>query len=251
MTSETTNAGPAASDADGGKGDLDARTAGLVPVGAIVAWHKSFSNTPSLPSEFMECNGQQVTDAGSVYYGQTLPDLNGDERFLRGSSSSGTEQSGATARPSTAFQTGYQDASHTHSHDHGSVVSGTQSAGHTHAHTHGNVVSGSQSASHDHLQRLGYTFDDNGPYFDYYHQKSDDLGTAGHCTDVERQDHTHTTYIGAKTSGSQSASHTHAVDLPSCISGSQSASHRHTIDGGGDAETRPVNLSVVWIMRVK
>jgi len=67
---------------------------GLVPVGAIVAWHKTFTNTPALPSEFVECNGQTLSDTGSVYNTQTIPNLNaassGTHRFLRGSTTSGS-----------------------------------------------------------------------------------------------------------------------------------------------------------------
>jgi len=65
---------------------------GIVPIGSIIAWHKSFTNTPSLPDGWVECNGQVLSDADSVYNGQTIPDLNGDGRFLRGSSTSGTLQ---------------------------------------------------------------------------------------------------------------------------------------------------------------
>lgn len=65
---------------------------GFMPVGSIVAWHKSFTNTPALPAGWMECNGQAVSDASSPYNGQTLPNLNGEARFLRGSSTSGVTQ---------------------------------------------------------------------------------------------------------------------------------------------------------------
>lgn len=61
------------------------------PVGTILAWHKAFANTPSLTDNWVECNGQVLSDADSVYDGQTIPDLNGDERFLRGNAISGTE----------------------------------------------------------------------------------------------------------------------------------------------------------------
>jgi hypothetical protein len=64
-------------------------SSGIVPIGAIIAWHKSFSNTPSLPSEFVECNGQTLSDAESVYNGQIIPNLNAS-RFLRGATTSGT-----------------------------------------------------------------------------------------------------------------------------------------------------------------
>jgi hypothetical protein len=69
-------------------------TIGLVPVGAILAWHKTLSNTPALPSEFVECNGGNLSDPGSVYNGQPIPNLNGyggggANSFLRGQTASG------------------------------------------------------------------------------------------------------------------------------------------------------------------
>lgn len=74
---------------------------GMVPVGSIIAWHKTFTNTPSLPANFLECNGQTVSDAESPYDGQVIPDLNdatnrstsitsGGGVFLRGGDTSGT-----------------------------------------------------------------------------------------------------------------------------------------------------------------
>jgi len=62
------------------------------PIGSIIAWHKSLSGVPSLPGNWAECNGQTISDSDSPLDGVTLPDLNGDKRFLRGGSSSGTEQ---------------------------------------------------------------------------------------------------------------------------------------------------------------
>lgn len=63
-----------------------------IPIGGIIAWHKTFTNTPALPSDYVECSGQTLSDAESVYDGQVIPDLNaasGTERFLRGQSTSG------------------------------------------------------------------------------------------------------------------------------------------------------------------
>lgn len=65
-------------------------TVGVVPVGGVVAWLKSFPNTPSLLGNFVECNGQVLTDANSPFNGQTIPNLNGEHRFLRGATTSGT-----------------------------------------------------------------------------------------------------------------------------------------------------------------
>jgi hypothetical protein len=64
---------------------------GIVPVGGVIAWLKSFTNTPSLPDGYVECNGQVLSDSDSVYNGQTIPDLNSGtyHRFLRGAATSG------------------------------------------------------------------------------------------------------------------------------------------------------------------
>lgn len=56
----------------------------VVPIGAIIAWHKDFANTPDLPDHFVECNGQTLDDTDSPFHGQTIPDINGDGRFIKG-----------------------------------------------------------------------------------------------------------------------------------------------------------------------
>lgn len=65
------------------------------PIGSIVAWHKNLAGTPVLDTNWVECNGQTLVDSDSVYDGVVIPDLNGDGRFLRGSSTSGTEEAEA------------------------------------------------------------------------------------------------------------------------------------------------------------
>ena len=60
------------------------------PVGAVVAWLKSYANTPTnLPSGWVECNGQTLNDTDSVYNGQTIPNMNGSSRVLKGGATSG------------------------------------------------------------------------------------------------------------------------------------------------------------------
>jgi hypothetical protein len=81
---------------------------GAIPIGGVAAWLKSMANTPALPAEFVECNGQVLNDPLSPYNGATIPDLNGEARFLVGSSTSGT--TGGTVG---------------HSHTYNSSVSGT------------------------------------------------------------------------------------------------------------------------------
>ncbi len=64
-----------------------------VAVGSAVAWLKSFPNVPPIPDGWVECNGQVLDDPNSSLNGETIPDLNGEagtQRFLRGSTSSGT-----------------------------------------------------------------------------------------------------------------------------------------------------------------
>lgn len=61
----------------------------IAPIGTILPWLKSYTNTPqTLPTGWVECDGSVVSDADSVYDGQNLPDLNGGE-FIRGSTTSG------------------------------------------------------------------------------------------------------------------------------------------------------------------
>lgn len=68
----------------------------IAPIGSIIAWHKSFTGVPTLPANWVECDGSAISDSESPLNGQTVPDLNGDARFLRGASTSGTTQSHST-----------------------------------------------------------------------------------------------------------------------------------------------------------
>lgn len=67
-----------------------------VPVGVILPWHKSMSNVPALPPQWVECNGQTINDVQSPMNGQTLPNLNGQVYaggrgyYLRGGATSGS-----------------------------------------------------------------------------------------------------------------------------------------------------------------
>lgn len=83
---------------------------GAVPIGGISSWLKNMAGVPALPAEWVECNGQTLSDANSPLNGQVIPDLNGDNRFLRGNSSSG-----GTGGSSTHSLTTAELASHTHS----------------------------------------------------------------------------------------------------------------------------------------
>jgi len=71
-----------------------AGAAGLsIAIGGVYAWMKNLPGVPALGSEFVECNGQVLNDAGSPLDGVALPNLNGASggarRFLRGAMTSG------------------------------------------------------------------------------------------------------------------------------------------------------------------
>ena len=95
----------------------------MPPIGAVLPWLKSFTGVPAtLPTGWVECNGQVLSDADSPLNGQTIPNLNGSgggtKRFLRGSTTSGT-----TAGEDTT-------AAHTHSLSWGSNNATTGAARH-------------------------------------------------------------------------------------------------------------------------
>lgn len=69
----------------------------VCPIGSIVSWLKTFTNTPSLPDGWVECDGATLSDSDSPYNGQVIPDLNGGNRFLRGNATSGGTGGSETA----------------------------------------------------------------------------------------------------------------------------------------------------------
>lgn len=60
------------------------------PIKTILPWAKSLGVAISLPDGWHECDGSVVSDADSPLNGVTLPNLNSVQRFLRGSTTSGT-----------------------------------------------------------------------------------------------------------------------------------------------------------------
>lgn len=88
----------------------------LAPIGSVMAWLKSYPNTPSLPAGWVECEGQVLSDADSIYNGQTIPDLDGGE-FLRGwITSSGTGGSDTMAHTHTGTASGTTGTGTAHNH---------------------------------------------------------------------------------------------------------------------------------------
>jgi hypothetical protein len=64
-----------------------------LPIGSIISFHSSFAGAGTLPINYLECNGQTISDSQSPMNGVTLPNLNGttddNKMFLRGSATSG------------------------------------------------------------------------------------------------------------------------------------------------------------------
>lgn len=69
---------------------------GICPIGTILPWAKTLSGTPALPNGWKECDGSTVSDSSSVYNGVAVPNLNGNNNFLRGNSTSGGTGGAAT-----------------------------------------------------------------------------------------------------------------------------------------------------------
>ena len=63
---------------------------GQVPIAGIIPWDKSLSPAPTLPSNFKECDGSTISEPLSAYNGQSIRNLNGVQRMIRGASTSGT-----------------------------------------------------------------------------------------------------------------------------------------------------------------
>ncbi|MBN1410754.1 MAG: hypothetical protein JW969_07900 [Spirochaetales bacterium] len=189
---------------------------GQVPVGTILAWHKSLNPSITLPDDWVECDGRTITDPDSPLEGYAIPNLNGFGYFLRGATSSGTLQ---------------QDAIASHAHGSGSLAGNTNSAG---DHIHPYSASGTTDVSGSHSHGMQYFMSGSG--------SSGPLagGNAGATTinTYISGNHTHTFSISGTTSAA--GGHTHSVSVTSGITGST-----------GDSETRPKNMGVVWIIKIK
>ncbi len=71
---------------------INASNSIVAPIGSIIPWHKSLNLSITLPEQWVECNGQTISDTDSPFNGQAIPDLNGEGRFLRGGTTSGEYQ---------------------------------------------------------------------------------------------------------------------------------------------------------------
>jgi len=73
----------------------------IIPIGAVFAWDKTLTGTPALPDGIVECNGQTISDSDSLYDGVTIRNLNSENRFIQGDTTSGTT-GGATSKTTSS-----------------------------------------------------------------------------------------------------------------------------------------------------
>lgn len=59
------------------------------PISSIMPWDKTATNCPALSAHWVQANGQVLSDTESPLNGNTIPNLNGNNNFLRGNSTSG------------------------------------------------------------------------------------------------------------------------------------------------------------------
>lgn len=133
----------------------------IVPIGGILPWAKSISGIPALPSQFVECNGQTLSDADSPINGEVIPDYNGftgTPNYLRG----GGNSDGSTAVASSGASDGGTEQ-HQHSGNTGNAsddftnktTTGTPSMDqHTHPFTTGNTATLPTYASICYIMRI-------------------------------------------------------------------------------------------------
>lgn len=139
----------------------------------------------------------------------------------------GLEQTQATALPSISFST---DVAGNHNHSTDPVAVNTSNSG---SHTHSNNATGT-AGNYGLIRRSTSGQNATASAFD--------TGGSGNEADLISTVNGLTINLNGE--------HTHTVDMPATTS-SSNGNHTHVINGGGDAETRPINSSVVWCLKVK
>jgi hypothetical protein len=194
-----------------------------VLVGGITTWDKTLmaSVGVTLPSNWVECNGQTLSDSQSILNGKVIPNLNvgnGTGRYLRGTT-------GATGATQTD-----QNKTHTHtgpSHTHGiSITSGNESVTHNHTQAvHGHSLkSGANSGTDAYFPVSGLFIQASTTYETF----SSPVTTA------------------QPEIGNASVTHTHSISGTSNSAGA-GATGNGTADG---SEVRPLTMTMCYIMRI-
>ena len=200
-----------------------------VPIGVAFPWFKSLSGVPALPANFRECDGSAIANALSPMNGQNMPDINTAKRFVRGGSTSGATQTS-------------QNKSHTH------TLTAAGFANHTHtftgavaSQTHGPGTLAADAVG-DHVHAVVHQYQNTGGgstgamWQDGPSNPSNTNGGGGHG---------HTISTGATSGTAPSCSGTTNNPNTLGLTGSTDASTPGTPD-----ESRPDNITAVWVMRI-
>lgn len=216
----------------------------------------------AVPSTYLVCDGSavsRITYAAlfskiGITYGAgdgsttfNLPDLRGE--FIRGWDNGrgidagrvlGSSQTNATALPTSSFIVSTAGV-HTHTVDPASTAT-TSDGSHTHS-VDPPITTTTTNGDHSHTYTLPQSVGDN------------DRGTLSSNFSIDTPvtgntglsgAHVHFVDIGAFNSGA-AGSHNHTVDIPSTTS-SSTGNHNHTLSGG-DTETRPRNVAMVFAIK--
>lgn len=126
----------------------------VVPVGGVLPLDLITAGS-SVPNNFKACDGTQVSDAESPIDGETVPDLNTGNRFLRGNTSTGGV--GGSAQVSLSLS---ELPSHSHSYTdyttHPITVAYANSIDFDHYTDSGSINSGSAGGSGSHENQPQY-----------------------------------------------------------------------------------------------
>ena len=211
-----------------------ANTANTLDMGYVLAWPSNATppgyllplsggtyNWADYP-EFQTFNAtyasQFITASTATTF--TLKNINSTGRFLRGGTTAGTDQIAGTKLPVTPFTLSTAGA-HQHSIDPPGAWSSTE-GNHTHPH---NATGGQWNP--------GLAFN-NGYYT-----------TGGYDNTWGELNEVFTAALDIQSAGS----HAHWTDI-GAFNSSWNGDHSHSISGG-DTETRPINTSVIWVIKVK
>ncbi|WP_298115589.1 hypothetical protein [Flavobacterium sp.] len=168
----------------------------------------------------------------------TLIDINTNGRFLRGGSTAGVTQAAATALPSSAFTISSVSAG-TPTGSISSVSAGTPS--------------GSLSTDGAHQHPIGLRGNDGGwagANPTAFHNGMSAGGGTVSTTDRPITGTATTSIIQSSGSHSHTFTGTALAAHNHTFAGTALGAHNHTL-AGGDSETRPINISVMWCLKAK
>jgi hypothetical protein len=196
----------------------------LSPIGEIKQYDKSFPNTPTISTNWVECDGALISDSDSPYDGYRARNLNGGSVVL-----SGVVWASGVATVAATDVTGLGV---------GDFVVGSGIAADSYiTNITGNVVTISDTAFSG---TISTTFSNDGRFIR-------GGSTSGVSENHAVQDHTHYKILAPTSPGAGDGT----AQSPQTSEGQRTSSNGGMSSGNIDTETRPINTSQVFIMRIK